>query len=271
VTVNLTDITESPDIPVEDLTPDPVPDPTPEPPPDDNPDDEDDPDPEPVPSDATPEPPPVDSGGPDTLPAPAVRNPVITMVPGRVSDDLLAQPALEREMRAEASPAARPAIEALKNLLSGVSGTSITDLIFLNQRTDFLGELDDLREDVDAIAYLEAKLVGSTVAVTTGLSVGYVIWLTRGGLLIASLLSSMPAWRLIDPLPILARLRSDDEEARGDEESLDSLVSRGSAPERSKLGTSEPAPRSEGRRSEPLTANPDDVPPEHDPERRGAG
>ena len=36
---------------------------------------------------------------------------------------------------------------------------------------------------------------GSTVAVSTGLSVGYVLWLVRGGVLLSSVLSSMPAWQ----------------------------------------------------------------------------
>ena len=71
---------------------------------------------------------------------------------------------------------------------------------------------------------LETMVVSSSVAVTSGLSVGYVLWLTRGGLLIASLLSSMPAWRLIDPIPILARLGTDEETDEDEEESLDSMV-----------------------------------------------
>jgi len=116
-----------------------------------------------------------------------------------------------------------PGREMLRELLSRVTGTSIRDLILLNQLQDFFGELDAVRDEAEARAYLETKLVGTTVAVTTGLSVGYVIWLTRGGLLLASLLSSMPAWRLIDPVPILTRLRTQDEEEE-DEESLDSLV-----------------------------------------------
>jgi hypothetical protein len=37
------------------------------------------------------------------------------------------------------------------------------------------------------------------------MSVGYVVWLFRGGLLLGSLLSSLPAWHVIDPLPVLAR------------------------------------------------------------------
>ena len=38
------------------------------------------------------------------------------------------------------------------------------------------------------------------------------------------LLSSMPAWQLVDPIPILARLRTDDEEDWEDAESLNSMV-----------------------------------------------
>ena len=57
-------------------------------------------------------------------------------------------------------------------------------------------------------------------------SVGYALLLTRGGLLLSSLISSMPAWRLIDPLHVLARLGAGKREEGEDEESLDSLVSQ---------------------------------------------
>ena len=76
-----------------------------------------------------------------------------------------------------------------------------------------------------------------------GLSVGYVVWLARGGMLLASLLSSMPAWRAIDPLPVLANFRDDDED--DDDESLDSLVKKGGAGKAAK-----PA-------QEPASADPD--------------
>jgi hypothetical protein len=36
------------------------------------------------------------------------------------------------------------------------------------------------------------------------------VWLLRGGMLLASLLSSMPAWQFLDPLPILVRKKRDD-------------------------------------------------------------
>jgi hypothetical protein len=40
---------------------------------------------------------------------------------------------------------------------------------------------------------------------------------------VSTFLSAMPAWRLVDPLPILERL---DEEGSEDDDSLESLVAR---------------------------------------------
>ena len=149
--------------------------------------------------------------------------------PGRVPDAPARQPdAVEKTP--DANPAARGGLAIFESLLSIISpGMSLSDLIFVGQQADFMTELDRLDDAVDARLYLEERLVGSTIAVTSGLSLGYVIWLTRGGLLLASLLSSMPAWRLVDPVPILARLRDDDEEAEDDEESLDSMVGGGAS------------------------------------------
>jgi hypothetical protein len=70
---------------------------------------------------------------------------------------------------------------------------------------------------------LTAAVVGGTAAVSTGLSVGYVIWTLRSGILVTGLLSSLPAWRFIDPLPILSGASSGDSDE--DDESLESLVS----------------------------------------------
>ena len=45
--------------------------------------------------------------------------------------------------------------------------------------------------------------VGTTAITTTTLSVGYVIWLIRGGSLLASFVSAMPAWTAFDPLAVV--------------------------------------------------------------------
>ncbi len=46
-------------------------------------------------------------------------------------------------------------------------------------------------------------MIGSAVGVTTGLTVGYVLWTIRAGYLVTSLIAQMPTWRFFDPLPIL--------------------------------------------------------------------
>ena len=56
----------------------------------------------------------------------------------------------------------------------------------------FRQELNKLREEVQQEAVVETRVAASVFAVSTGLSVGYVLWLLRGGVLIASLLSSIP-------------------------------------------------------------------------------
>ena len=78
---------------------------------------------------------------------------------------------------------------------------------------------EELRNDVDR----EQAILGGTVTLTAGFSVGYIVWLARSGVLISAAMSALPAWRFMDPLPILAHggKRQDDDE---DEESLESMV-----------------------------------------------
>jgi hypothetical protein len=56
------------------------------------------------------------------------------------------------------------------------------------------------------------------------LSVGYLVWLVRGGILLSSLLSALPAWRMLDPLPVLARVGDDE-----DDEDVNTLSLRAEA------------------------------------------
>ncbi|HEU5284772.1 MAG TPA: cadherin-like domain-containing protein, partial [Burkholderiales bacterium] len=93
--------------------------------------------------------------------------------------------------------------------------------------TEFVGELDTMRDQLDGKIEVQDKLVASGVAVSGGLSVGYVIWLLRGGLLLSSLLSSLPAWHAVDPMPVLARGGgSDDDEEGADEDPLERLFGK---------------------------------------------
>ena len=73
--------------------------------------------------------------------------------------------------------------------------------------------IDRMKQDIEGNSEQElmAKLGKSTMA---GLSAGFVVWLLRGGSLLAALLSAMPLWRRFDPLPILAYRRKTDEKKR---------------------------------------------------------
>lgn len=55
------------------------------------------------------------------------------------------------------------------------------------------------------------------VGVTAGLTIGYVVWLVRGGVLFSSMLSALPVWQLIDPVPVAAGRRG-EEDAAGESE-----------------------------------------------------
>ncbi len=67
--------------------------------------------------------------------------------------------------------------------------------------------------------FLIGRVVGSTAVVTTSLSVGYVIWILRGGSVLTAFMSAMPAWQSFDPLPILQSFE------RQNEDEDDSLLS----------------------------------------------
>ena len=102
------------------------------------------------------------------------------------------------------------------------------DLSSIMDVGNFVQELNKLRDEVSEETYLEKIVVGSTLTTVSGFSIGYVLWLVRGEILITSLLASLPAWRLIDPLPVLSFLakRSDEDE---EDDSVEAAVKKGSS------------------------------------------
>ena len=120
-------------------------------------------------------------------------------------------PGLERETR---SP--QPSVPELGNL---------PPILFAANNQDFLVGIQALRDEVRFDTIVDTALVGATFAVTSGISVGYVVWLIRGGVLLSSFLTSLPAWNIVDPLPVLSSMKLDDPD--GDDDSLESLIRDG--------------------------------------------
>ena len=77
-------------------------------------------------------------------------------------------------------------------------------LMQLLRGDDVLRRLDEIQRHLLEESEAHQALIAKMVAATGGLSIGYVIWLVRGGVLVSSMLSALPAWQMIDPLPVLA-------------------------------------------------------------------
>jgi len=124
-----------------------------------------------------------------------------------------------------------PALDLL-TLMSPAQAETTTSTLAGSSGDDALataldGSFDQLHDAARGEELLAQTRIGATVVTGAGLTIGYVAWLIRGGVLVTSLLSTMPAWRLLDPLPILGG--GDGDAPGGDDESLESMVT-GPAP-----------------------------------------
>ena len=115
--------------------------------------------------------------------------------------------------------------------LDASSLPSLEELQYIYESGSLWNALDDVQQQMAGAGQFQHLVVGSAAGVTTTFTVGYVLWALRGGYLLASFLSSMPAWKMIDPLPVLEFF--DEEETgrknrREDEETLESMIDRSS-------------------------------------------
>jgi hypothetical protein len=120
-------------------------------------------------------------------------------------------------------------LSGLLSFARGSTGSAEDDLRRGLRETAFLEEMDRVREEVRQQFDLDRTASISVASVTLGMSVLYVLWLIRGGVLVASYLSALPAWRMLDPLPVLERRpeeHEDDDDAElepGAKHTLDPL------------------------------------------------
>lgn len=120
-------------------------------------------------------------------------------------------------------------IKDTANLITVQKTTTLADLFTTEERKSLsnpslLKTLDEEREQLESGLKLNTNVITGALSISTGLSIGYVIWLVRGGLLLGSVLSSLPAWRNIDPLPVLASLEGNGDS--DDDDSLEEIVNQ---------------------------------------------
>jgi hypothetical protein len=92
----------------------------------------------------------------------------------------------------------------------------------------FIDELNRLRKQMHEEFDIDRTASVTVAGLSLGVSVLYVLWLVRGGVLVGSYLSALPAWRLLDPLPVLARTGDDGEE--DDDEAFEPTADRSPDP-----------------------------------------
>ncbi|HVR53689.1 MAG TPA: hypothetical protein VMS38_28450, partial [Pseudorhodoferax sp.] len=97
------------------------------------------------------------------------------------------------------APVLQPYVDVL--VLPGVEARR-TEVELVDVQVVATGAGDDANALREAQAGLDEALIGGVV-----ISLGAAFWATRGGALLASLLTMSPAWVHMDPLPVLRRRR----------------------------------------------------------------
>ena len=107
------------------------------------------------------------------------------------------------EVRSSAAGSRSDALLA-QGLLPQFASLSFGGSAALVHGDEWLRGFEQLQHEIQAQSELRRAAMASGVAAVGSLSVGYVIWLVRGGVLMSSMLSALPAWQMVDPLPVLA-------------------------------------------------------------------
>jgi hypothetical protein len=94
-------------------------------------------------------------------------------------------------------------------------------------RVDFLSQLDALRRSAEDTAVFQKQIAGFSATTSIGFTAGYALWLLRGGALMASMISSLPAWHLVDPLPVLRNTRNEDDDSGTNDDQVESVFGAG--------------------------------------------
>jgi hypothetical protein len=107
---------------------------------------------------------------------------------------------------------------------------------FLAPQGQMMTDLDTVKTEMASEKSLKLK-AGSATVVSLGASAAYFAWLLRGGSLLSSLLSMFPAWKNIDPIPVLENFENSRKRKRAagenDNESLESIMDRSNESEQS--------------------------------------
>ncbi|HEX7439326.1 MAG TPA: DUF4347 domain-containing protein [Caldimonas sp.] len=155
---------------------------------------------------------------PATAPVPPpsvapVALPAVATVPGAQFTSAAPAPeAARRSGATDPSESTRPSVRTEVVLANApvpqFTEMSMTPLLQLLHSDEITRKFEELQRQIFEQGGERQTTMASSVALTGGLSIGYVVWLVRGGVLVSSMLSALPAWQMLDPLPVLAASRA---------------------------------------------------------------
>jgi VCBS repeat-containing protein len=107
------------------------------------------------------------------------------------------------------------------------TSTDVGSMVYVLEQSGFWTELDNFQQDVRNSAIeqsdWEELVVETTTVAGTTLTVGYIVWLLRSGSIVFGLVSSLPAWTMMDPLPVLESGLTDRDDD-SDDDSLQEIL-----------------------------------------------
>ena len=174
--------------------------------------------------------------------------PVGALPPAKVPTAAVKTDAAEKPPAAQNAPAPPPKDNSAADASAATSDVTVATVpeqvfSFLAPQSAGWKQMDTAKDQMTSEVKLKIA-AGTATATSVGVSAAYLIWLVRGGSLLSSLLSLFPAWKTMDPLPVLESYensrKSRKRRSETDKESLESLVDDADKP----LGTIGPDPAS---------------------------
>ncbi|WP_182869937.1 DUF4347 domain-containing protein [Rhodopirellula sp. JC639] len=165
----------------------------------------------------------------------------ISVVPQRQTESAAAGEQ-EEETRTSSSTLQ---VDAAGKLARTGAGRSVVSHLGLERFDSKLlwSDMQDMQDDINDGINTPYVFAGTFAGFSSALSVGYVMWTVRGGLLATSLLAHLPAWSLVDPLLVLDELEQEED---GEDDSLVGMLDK-SENDRTKAEQTESGAESEVR------------------------
>jgi hypothetical protein len=130
------------------------------------------------------------------------------------------QPDDQQHAAAPIEQAASPESVKLLEQVFHTGKSRVDDITALDPRSRLWNDLDSMHDKMSGDSSVRFW-AGTASVFSIGLPVVYIAYAVRAGTFLSSLMSSIPGWSIVDPLPILNQMSNDDDSLLGEDEEED--------------------------------------------------